>query len=395
MTDTPMFNPSVTSLTIPPISAVQQWAKAYTGRYGPLIDLAQAVPGYPPHEDLLNWLAEASGDASTAGYGDIEGEPILREAYARQLCDVYEAQICQSNVHITAGCNQAFVAAIMTVAEPNDSVLLMEPFYFNHQSSLAMLGISPEPVTCRVRDGFMPTVDAVRQAIHSRVKAVVLVSPNNPTGAVYSPDLITNIYDLCRQNNIWLLLDETYRDFLSDGMVLHDLLSRTDWENHFIQLYSFSKSFCIPGHRLGAITAGSQVVAQIAKVMDNLQICAPRSPQVAIGRALPALPEWRKANRDRILSRSEVFKETMASVPRWQIASMGAYFAYVEHPFVDKRSDTVAEDLATRLGIATVPGEFFGESQSRYLRVAFANAGFETIRMLDARLGHLYENQQV
>lgn len=390
MTATPALNPAVAGLAVPPIAAVQQWARGYAGDRGPLIDLAQAVPGYPPHADLLRWLAGAAGDAASAGYGDILGEPALRAAYAEHVSELYGAPVDSGNISITAGCNQAFAAAVMAVAGAGDSVLLLDPFYFNHESLMAMLGINAERIACRAENGFVPTTADIQQAIHPGVRAVVLISPNNPTGAVYPPDLIAAVYDLCRRNDLWLLLDETYRDFLPAAEATpHGLFSRDDWGEQLIQLYSFSKSFCIPGHRLGAITAGVAVVEQIAKIMDNLQICAPRTAQIAITRALPALSEWRAANRREILARAEAFRVTMAAAPQWPIKSIGAYFAYVEHPFADESSRTVSERLTRRNGIATVPGEFFGSGQEKFLRMAFANAGCDTIREIGPRLAAL------
>ncbi len=390
MANTPRFNHAVAHLATPPISAVQGWIQAYSGDQGPLIDLAQAVPGYPPHEDLLRWLGESAGSAAHSGYGDIEGDPPLREAYARHVSEVYDAELASNNVHITAGCNQAFVAAVMAIAGGGDSILLPAPFYFNHLSTLTMLGIRPELVECRAENGFVPDPDAIAEALHPRVRAVVLVTPNNPTGAVYPCRVMDDIYEVCRRHGAWLLVDETYRDFLPRVETPpHGLFGRPAWEEGFIQLYSFSKSFSIPGHRLGAITAGEAVVGQVAKIMDNLQICPPRPAQSAIARALPALTEWREANRREIIARAETFEGVMREVPQWEMASIGAYFAYVRHPFENETSEAVAARMARRVGVATVPGEYFGEGQARFLRMAFANVGSEAIHLLGPRLSRL------
>ena len=383
----PLINPAIEALSPPPVPAVQGWASAYSGRHGPLLDLSQAVPGYPPHPDLLRWLSEAAGSTACAGYGPIEGDDALRQAYAEHVAALYGAPVDAGNVHITAGCNQAFVAAALAIAGAGDRVLLTNPFYFNHDTTLAMLGIGSGRVDCRAEDGFLPTPAAVEAAIGPGVKALALVSPNNPTGAVYPSELLETLFDLCRRRGIWLILDETYRDFLPlDRQPAHRLLSSPGWEEGLIQLYSFSKSFCIPGHRLGAITAGKETIRAVAKIMDNLQICAPRPPQAAIARALPALGEWRAANAFEILRRAEALKETMAGVEGWQIGALGAYFAYIKHPFGSAGSPKVAEKLASEAGVVCIPGAYFGAGQQAYLRFAFANADSETIRLLRRRL---------
>jgi aspartate/methionine/tyrosine aminotransferase len=383
----PIINPLIDKLSAPPIPAVQAWAREYDGAHGPLIDLSQAVPGYPPHPDMLRFLGEAASSVAYAGYGPIEGETFLREAYARHVGNLYGAEIKAGNIHITSGCNQAFIAAIMCVAQSGDTVLATDPFYFNHQSSLEMLGIRSETMLCRAENGFVPDIEDVRAALHKGVRALVLVSPNNPTGAIYPPQLLAQIYAACRDNGTWLLLDETYRDFLSDAdQAPHDLFKEADWPSHLIQLYSFSKSFCIPGHRLGAIVAGADMVANVAKAMDNLQICATRAPQIAVSRAIEPLQSWRDDNRKEIARRAEALRVSMSNVVGWHVEAVGAYFAFVRHPYDGLSSVAVAEKLAKTTGIITLPGSFFGESQDAFLRFAFANVDVAGIEATAARL---------
>jgi len=383
----PIINPLIDKLSAPPIPAVQAWAREYDGAHGPLIDLSQAVPGYPPHPDMLRFLGEAASSVAYAGYGPIEGETVLREAYARHVGNLYGAEIKAGNIHITSGCNQAFIAAIMCVAQSGDTVLATDPFYFNHQSSLEMLGIRSETMLCRAENGFVPDIEDVRAALQKGVRALVLVSPNNPTGAIYPPQLLAQIYAACRDNGTWLLLDETYRDFLSDAdQAPHDLFKEADWPSHLIQLYSFSKSFCIPGHRLGAIVAGADMVANVAKVMDNLQICATRAPQIAVSRAIEPLQSWRDDNRKEIARRAEALRVSMSNVAGWHVEAVGAYFAFVRHPYDGLSSVAVAEKLAKTTGIITLPGSFFGESQDAFLRFAFANVDVAGIEATAARL---------
>ena len=378
----PKLNTAVDALSMPAIPKVQAWARAYDGGHGPLLDLSQAVPGYPPPPDMLNWLGEAGRDPTMTGYGNIEGEEVLRESYAAQVSKEYETQISTAQTHITSGCNQAFVAAAMALAGADETVLMTNPRYFNHESTLAMLGIGIRTVDVDPQNGFLPDVDAVRAALPG-AKAFAIVSPNNPTGAVYPPGLLYEIFAACRDAGVWLIIDETYRDFTEDR---HGLLIRDDWQDTLIQLYSFSKSFCIPGHRLGAVVAGEPVIEAIAKVMDNLQICAPRAAQVALAKAIDPLSEWRSENRTEIETRAAAMHKTMAEVPEWEISAMGAYFAYVKHPFEGRGSEEVAQGLAEKVGVSCLPGSFFGEGQDRHLRLAFANADAEIIQGLAERL---------
>ena len=381
------FNPLVETLAAPPIPSVFAWGAAYDGRNGPMIDLSQAVPGYPPHPEMLRLLGENAASRAYTGYGPIEGEESLRKAYAAHLSETYGIPLETGKVHVTSGCNQAFICAAMAIAGAGDAVLMSDPYYFNQETTLAMLGIRTRFAPCDPANGFLPDIDALAAAITPDVRAVALVSPNNPTGAVYPPELLAAIYDLCAARGIWLILDETYRDFLPAGAGRpHELFSRKGWEDTLIGLYSFSKSFCIPGHRLGAITAGAAVVEQVAKIMDNLQICPPRSAQAAVATALPLLADWREENRREIARRVDALRATMAGVPAWRVGAVGAYFAFIGHPFDGVSSARVAEKLAKEAGILCLPGSYFGARQEGYLRFAFANADVETISLLKDRL---------
>ncbi|MCR6498109.1 aminotransferase [Shinella sp. CPCC 101442] len=383
----PRFNPLVETLAAPPIPHVFAWGDAYDGRSGPMIDFSQAVPGYPPHPEMLRLLGEYAASRAYTGYGPIEGEDSLRKAYADHLSGTYGLPLAAGNVHVTAGCNQAFICAAMAIAGAGDAVLMTDPYYFNQETTLAMLGIKTRFAACDAANGFLPDIGTIAAAITPDVRALALVSPNNPTGAVYPVALLSEIYDLCASRGIWLILDETYRDFLPAGAGRpHDLFGRTGWENTLISLYSFSKSFCIPGHRLGAITAGADVVEQVAKIMDNLQICPPRSAQAAVATALPLLAEWRQENRLEIARRVEALLATMAGAPAWRVGAVGAYFAFIGHPFEGVSSARVAEKLAKEAGILCLPGSYFGAGQEGYLRFAFANADTQTIGLLRERL---------
>ena len=244
-----------------------------------------------------------------------------------------------------------------------------------------------------IADAFMDSIPLVaitgqvpQAMIGKGVRALAVVTPNNPTGATYPDGLLQELLALCRAHGIWLVVDETYRDFLPlDAGAPHSLFARPGWQENLIGLYSFSKSFCIPGHRVGAVTAGQAVVSQVAKVMDNLQICAPRPPQTALARAIPALADWRRANALEIAARTAALSEVMAGAQGWKVAALGAYFAFVEHPFVEPSSHDAAHRLAREVGVIAIPGAFFGNGLERYLRVAFANADVATIRQLGSR----------
>lgn len=383
----PALNPLVTSVEVPPIPEAHAWAARYTGALGPALDLCQAVPGYAPHPEILQQLAAAAAERENAKYGLIDGDLPLRQTYAADLSATYGGTVKPDQVAITAGCNQAFFLSMLTLARAGDAVLLPLPWFWNHQQTCAMLGIESRPLPCRPEDGFVPSPDAADTLIDHRVRAVVLITPNNPTGAVYPPEVIDRFHALCRRRGIWLILDETYHDFLPERQDrAHDLFTRPDWPEHVIQLYSFSKAYCVPGARLGAVTAGPALIEQFVKVLDCMHICPQRPAQSALRWAIEALPAWRATNRGVINERAETVRAAFQRLPDWRLDSLGAYFAYVRHPFPDLPAARVAEHVAVATGAVCLPGSAFGPGQERYLRFAFAALDSAAIHALPGRL---------
>ncbi len=376
----PRLNPLLCAVAEPPIVAAQSWAGRYDGRHGPVLDLCQAVPGYAPHPGLLERLAAAAADPASAKYGAINGDAALREAYAAEI-GVEPAQVV-----ITAGCNQAFFATLMAVASAGDNVLLPVPWFWNHQQSCQMLGIEPRPLRCDADDGFIPELAAA--VIDSKTRAIVLITPNNPTGAIYPPGVIAEFYAVCQRHDIWLILDETYRDFLPDGQA-HALFQDLAWPRTVIGLYSFSKAYCAPGHRIGAVSAGVETVAELLKALDCLHICPNRPAQAALAWGVDALREWRAGNRGIIGDRAQAVRSAFGALPGWQLASLGAYFAYVRHPLQGTPSALVAERLTAEFGVTCLPGSAFGPGQDDYVRFAFANTDIDGLHQLAGRLARL------
>jgi aspartate/methionine/tyrosine aminotransferase len=375
----------------PPIPAARAWAARYAGQAGPALDLTQAVPGYPPPPELLAKLGEAAGSAACAGYGPIAGDMALRDALAEDMARFYGAPITGADVAITAGCNLAFAMTMAVLAAEGEGVLIPTPWYFNHEMALTMQGVRAVPLPTRPQDGFVPNprmAEAIMAA--SPVKAVVLVSPNNPTGAVYPPEIIQAFADLCRRRGAMLVLDETYRDFLRpDQSPPHALFQDPDWGDVLVHLYSFSKSYCIPGHRLGAIACGPAFRAELDKALDTFQICPPRPAQTALSWAIPALRDWRDGNRALMSDRAAAFRDGVSQLPGWRLDAIGTYFAYLRLPDGAPDALASAEMLAAEQGLMGLPGPFFGPGQDRHIRLAFANAGLEVLAQVPGRLANL------
>ncbi len=389
----PNVNQNLIDTATPPIPEAAAWLSGYDGQHGPALNLAQAVPGDPPPAKFLEHIAAAARTDEATRYGDIFGDEILRSAYAEECSRTFCAPISPAEVAITAGCNQAFFVSVLAVAKAGAAVLLPAPWYFNHKMTLDMLGIEARALPLSAEARFVPDASQAAQLIDEKVKAIVLVTPNNPTGAIYSAEVITSFFDLARSHNIKLIIDETYRDFREAGTPPHDLFNNADWRETVISLYSFSKSYAIPGHRLGALITGAQLREQIGKALDCIQICPARAAQLSLPWAMEHLRDWRKDITAKIITRGSVFRSAMAALPHWKIDQLGAYFAYVRHPFNGVPATLVAERLAVDCGLLALPGSYFGPGQDQHLRMAFANVSQDEIAMIPDRLAVLDETE--
>lgn len=384
-------NAAVARIEAPPISEAMSWVKPGP-RNRELLNLCQAVPSYPPAEALQEEVARAAGEAATGFYTDILGLPPLREALAAHMAADYGGAIGPENVAITAGCNQAFCASLMALAAAGDNVVLPVPYYFNHQMWLGMLGIEARHISGLGADGPWPEVSAAAKAIDGRTRAIVLCSPNNPTGSIYPPEVIGGFYDLARERGIALIVDETYKDFRPTPAPLHDLFTRPDWQYTFIQLYSFSKVFAMTGYRAGSIIAGSGFLTEIEKVLDCVAICTPHISQRAALFGLQNLEQWKAAKKDIMLARTAAVREAFRHPSlAYRLVSAGAYFAYARHPFAGQKAKDVAKRLAAEHDLLCLPGSMFGPGQEDYLRIAFANAEAE---MMPVAVERLIESQR-
>jgi aspartate/methionine/tyrosine aminotransferase len=269
MQQIPTANPWLAAVEPSPIGETKRWVLNRTFPADrPLIDLSQAVPGYPPAIELRRHLGELLLDPTMHGYTPILGLPALRENYAAHLSGFYGAPIAAGEVGITSGCNQAFCLALMSIAKAGDQVILPRPHYFNHDMWMRMQGVEPVSLDFRPGSGAVPNAEDAAKLIGPKTRAIVLISPNNPTGAVYPRETIHAFYELAQRSGIALLLDETYKDFLPEGTRPHELFSDPDWRKTLVHLYSFSKVFALTGYRVGGVTAGAALISEIEKAMD-------------------------------------------------------------------------------------------------------------------------------
>ena len=316
--------PAMAGTEAPPVMEARRWiAGVEFPVERPLLNVSQAAPVDVPPLALREAIARFAIEVPQAHlYGPVLGMPALREGVAAEWSEAYGSAVDASDVAITSGCNQAFAAAVATLAGAGDEVLLPTPWYFNHKMWLDMSGIRAVPVPCGA--GMLPDLDAATDLITDKTRAIVLVTPNNPTGAEYPAGLVRAFFEVCRERGIALIVDETYRDFHSLEGAPHDLFSDPDWRETLIQLYSFSKAYRLTGHRVGAMVASPARLAEVEKFLDTVSICANQLGQMAALWGMQNLRQWLGGERVEILARRAAVETHIAPQRGWDRLGGGA-----------------------------------------------------------------------
>ncbi|MCR8725570.1 aminotransferase [Frigidibacter sp. ROC022] len=385
----PPFNPRLLASDPPAVIEALRWLDGV--RFPPdrpLMMFSQAAPAAPPPEPLRRALAEiVMNDPAAHLYGPDLGLPELRAELAATTARRYGGTIRADQVAITSGANQAFTAAVSSLAGEGDEVLLPTPWYFNHKMHCDMTGVRAVPLPTGAT--LIPDPGRAETLITERTRAIALVTPNNPGGTEYPAEVLRAFRDLARAHGLALILDETYRDFHARPGPPHDLFADPDWDDTLIHLYSFSKAYRLTGHRVGAMIASAERLTQVEKYIDTVTICPNQLGQRAALWGLRNLDTWLAGERDEILARRAAMEQGLAALPGWRLLGLGAYFAYVRHPFA-LSSPEVAQRLVRDASILLLPGTMFRPATQpegrQELRIAFANADRDGIAELFDRL---------
>src|SRR5438552_6285725 len=244
------------------------------------ISLGQMVVGYAPPQSALDEISAFLADPQNHKYKPVQGIPTLLGLIASKLKVENHITIDASKaIVVTAGGNMAFMNAVLAITDPGDEVILQTPYYFNHEMGVTMAGC--RPVLVPTNDHFQLQLDRIAEAITPRTRAISTISPNNPTGAVYSEASLREVNRLCRERGLYHIHDEAY-EYFTYGMARHfSPASIPDSAAYTISLFSLSKAYGFASWRVGYMAAPAALLESIKKIQDTILICAPVVSQFA------------------------------------------------------------------------------------------------------------------
>ena len=324
------------------------------------ISLGQGVVNYVAPVDLAQALEPLAHDPSLAKYQAVSGMPDLVAALRHKLASENGiTDQARTALMISAGSNMAFFQAAMAVSDPQDEFILPSPYYFNQEMALRMLGCVPVTVPTDARHQLDP--DRIAAAITPRTRAVITISPNNPTGAVYPRDALVAINELCARRGIYHFCDEAYEYFCHGPTPHFSPASLPGAADHTLSFYSFSKNYGMASWRVGYCLYPSRLDEAMLKIQDTNLICTPVASQLV---ALAALRAGRQSVAPRITELARIREEvhgrlrSLGDRIRFE-PTEGAFYVLVALP---ARPDPLAfnRQMVERFGVATIPGFAFG-----------------------------------
>ena len=335
------------------------------------ISLGQGVVHYGPPPEAFEAVAAFGGEAAEHHYRDAAGLPELHEALRLKLAAENGTGVddAEQVLFVTAGSNMAFYHMVLCACDPGDEVVVMSPFYFNHEMAIAMANCRAVEVPTDERYGLR--ADAVEAAVTGRTRMVVTISPNNPAGVVYDPGALAAVNDLCRRRGIYHVSDEAYEYFtygarhLSPGSIPGSA-------GHTVSLFSFSKSYGLANWRVGYAVAPRRLIRGLQKSQDTILICPPVVSQLAAAGALRAGPAYFRGYIDGLDRVRAMCLERLGELePRCVVPEANGAFYLLARLQTRLPSMRVVERLVREHGVAVIPGSGFGLTDSCCLRIAY------------------------
>lgn len=359
-------------IAVPQIDVLNARAAALRTAGKEVISLGQALPGFPPPPEMLHAAEVAIKNPDTHIYSADAGILQLRQALAERLQKHYDIEVdAENEIIITAGANQAFMLALMTVLDPGDEVVLPSPYFMNHEMAVRAVGAIPIEAPLCEESGFALCWRDIEPYITTNTRAVVLVSPSNPTGAVCDPTEFEAIVRHLIAINVYVISDETYMHFVYGTQCFKSALTISEWRNGVLMVSSFSKCFAITGWRVGYLIAPAEIIAQAIKIQDAMLICAPVIAQEAVLGAVQHAWEYPYSFLPTLDERRAVLRAALESSPHIQWRETGGgFFAFVRVAGCTD-SEKLAMALIEQAYVVTIPGNYFGKAGEGFLRLSY------------------------
>ncbi len=343
------------------------------------ISLGQGVVYYGPPPQAIAQIPLFLANLDNHKYKPVIGIPSLLNAISDKLQAENRITINHQNcLVITAGSNMAFMNTILAIANPGDEIILQIPYYFNHEMAITMANCHPVLVPTDENYQLQPQI--IKQAITPKTRAIVTISPNNPTGAVYPREILTEINEICRVYNIYHIHDEAYEYFTYNDTPHFSPGSIPNSSEYTISLFTLSKAYGFAGWRIGYMVIPPHLLLSVNKIQDTILICPPVISQYA---ALGALQAGKSYCRDKLNAIAQVREIVLHELDKIQhlcyIPTANGAFYFLVKIYSNIPTMELVERLIREYQVAVIPGTTFGMENGCYVRIAYGSLQKETV----------------
>lgn len=357
-----------------------------------IISFGGGAPSLAPPREILDFLGKKleKEPQRTSGYGSTKGMPHVLELICRMLKDEEGIDVNpEKEMALAEGGTEALFAAFIALLDRGDEIVLADPTYVGYYGPLKMLGIRHNAVPVHWQDDFQVTPDAVNDAMTKKTKAVLLLSPDNPTGRIISDRNLRGIVELAEDKGIWLITDDIYKDIIYEGRFTNS--RKFGGYENTVTCCSFSKSASLPGFRSGYFYGPEKLVNKMEIIRSYIDLCAQRPVQYCIEKFLENHAKVKKRYIKKTVvptykKRRDAMAELLAKhMPDAGIAvPKGAFYFFPNISHYLNRMKMTEERFCDALfeekKVVAIPGNYFGERGRNHVRLTFVSETEERIK---------------
>ena len=399
-----MLDLAVKQLPVSPVRKLSEMIEK-SGEKHKIITFGGGAPSLAPPKEVLDFLCEEfkRDPHGASSYGSTKGMPHVRELITETLKREEKARIDpEKEICLTEGGTEGLFITFRMILRPGDQIILSDPTYLAYYPQLAFLGDGVTHLPAYIEEDFQIGIDRLSESITNKTKAVLILSPDNPTGRLLNRKNLKAVVEICEDKCIWLITDDIYKDMLYEGKFYN---SRTfGGYDNTITCCSFSKSASMPGFRLGYVYGPSQFIDKVAAIKSYISLCPSRPAQICVEKYLErrgavkkkylaktVVPTYKKRRDKMAYCMEKYLPKAEFSMPK------GAFYFFPEMSRYLKKMDeeTFANELFSQRSVVVVPGKYFGEQGKEHLRFTFVSEPEERIEEGFKRIARFIEEKKI
>jgi aspartate/methionine/tyrosine aminotransferase len=342
------------------------------------ISLGQGVVYYTPPQAAIEGISQFLNHSYNHQYKSVQGiSPLVNRIVTKLQEDNNIFVNDNRSIVVTAGGNMAFMNALLAITNAGDEIILNTPYYFNHEMAITMANCYP--ILVKTDDNYQLSLDAIQAAITPKTRAIVTISPNNPTGVVYSESSLRAVNKLCQENGIYHISDEAYEYFTYNEIKHFSPGSIINSDPYTISLYSLSKAYGFASWRIGYMVIPNHLLDSVKKIQDTILICPPVICQYAALGSLNIGKSYCQKHLAEINQVRSIFSNHLQQLEDicTIIPAEGAFYFFLK-VHTDINDFELVKKLIQNYQIAVLPGGTFGMKKGCYLRIAYGALKQET-----------------